>query len=354
MNKLWGFIVAYFLRWFPHGLEPGLRRIGNPGPESPVLVSGNFSLTLKRLIRSLVGQDLWLLVANSRGINVWCAAVGGMFTHHNVIAAIKTSGLADQVRHREVILPQLCAAGMDVKAIREEAGFQVRFGPVRAEDLPAYLAQGKKKTDAMSRFRFDLRHRLDMLLSNNTMFYLIVAIPLAIFWPHRLLAFTLLFWAAAFYLYLLFPYLPGKTGWSRSLYSALAVVLAIPAADFFRAGQPFLHYGWMIAVVLVFSTVGFDAAGILAAMPSDAEAFLHRLGIKRLGSLLQEKTLGRVALDREKCRGDMICYSICPVGVFGELDPDKKITLPWQNACFACGACVKQCPHDALSLQPRP
>lgn len=76
------------LRLLPHATQPGLRPVGNPGADAPVLVTGNYHLTVQRLERVLRGHDVWLLVANSRGINVWCAAGGGHFTHHDIIAAI--------------------------------------------------------------------------------------------------------------------------------------------------------------------------------------------------------------------------------------------------------------------------
>ena len=80
-----GCLVAYLFRWVPHASPTGLFPIGTPDERSPVIVTANFSLTVKRVRRALRGQDLWLLVANSGGINVWCAAAGGTFNEHRVI-----------------------------------------------------------------------------------------------------------------------------------------------------------------------------------------------------------------------------------------------------------------------------
>ncbi|RME00446.1 MAG: copper oxidase, partial [Deltaproteobacteria bacterium] len=77
MSSVLTWVMGTFFRWFPHRAPTGLRRVGNPDEKSPVLVTGNYTLTVARLLRHLEGLDLWVLVANSGGINVWCAACGG-------------------------------------------------------------------------------------------------------------------------------------------------------------------------------------------------------------------------------------------------------------------------------------
>ena len=350
MKTVIGWIVAYLCRWLPHSAATGLRAVGNPDQDSPVIVTCNFSLSVKRVLHALRGLNVWLLVAPSDGINVWCAACGGIFTHHRVIDAIKVSGLSDKVKHREVILPALSAPAMDKKAIKEETGFRARFGPVHADDLPAYLDQGKKKTEAMRRFRFDLAHRADMFLSMNFPVYLVPAIVLAIFFPNYLLGFTALFWFAVAFLYLFINVIPGKTGWGQAFFSVSFFVLAWAVFDWSMAGNPFLHWGWFIATFVIFFAAGFDLAGIASGRKSDAEQFVLRLGIKSIPGLLAEKDLGEITLDRDKCKGCGNCQDICPTSVYGDLDQDKKTTFNDREACFACGACVKQCPEDALSL----
>ena len=190
MTALLDWIVAYLFRWLPRSAPTGLFPIGKPDNSSPVIVTANFSLTVKRVRKALRGQNLWLLVANSEGINVWCAADGGIFTHNRVIDAIKVCQLADKVAHREVILPALSASGVDLDAVREETGFRARFGPVYAKDIPAYLAGRKKKTEAMRRFDFGLKHRLDMLLPMNFPLYLLIGIVVAVFGRQHLPGYT--------------------------------------------------------------------------------------------------------------------------------------------------------------------
>ena len=350
MKSVLAWLVAYFFRWLPHSTPTGLFSIGHPDEGSPVLVTANFSLTLKRVKNALNGLNLWLLVTNSDGINVWCAAAGGIFTHNRVIDAIKVSGLTNRVKHRDVILPALSAPGIDLKAIKEETGFCARFGPVYAKDVPTYLEAGKKKADAMKRFTFDFKHRLDMFVPMNFPIYLFVAIVLAVFWRQHLLGYTIIFWSAVAFLYLFLGVIPGKTGWSQAFFSASLCALIWAGTDWYWYGNPVMHWGWLIALFAIFFAAGFDLAGTASARRSDAEVLVHRLGFKKFGSFFSEKNSGEINFDRDKCKGCKHCMDICPVGVYGKLDIDKKTTFRNRDSCFACGACVKQCPGGALSL----
>jgi NAD-dependent dihydropyrimidine dehydrogenase PreA subunit len=348
---MFGWIVAHLARWLPHATPTGLYPIGDPDRHSPVLVTANFSLTVERVRHALSGRDVWLLVVFTEGINVWCAAAARIFTHHRVIDAIKVSDLVNRVDHREVILPALCAPGVDRKAIREATGFHVRFGPIYARDIAAYLDAGKRKSDAMLRFRFDLHHRLEMMVPMNLPFFLGLAIVPALFWYHLLLGATLFFWGAVVLLYLLVPYIPGRSGWTQALLSAGVVVLGWAALDWIRLGDPLHHWGWYLGTIGIFLMVGLDLAGTTTARKSDPEKLLHRLGVKSIGSLFSEKDIGEITLERERCNGCKICWEICPVGVYGDLDENNKRTFKNRDACFNCGACVKQCPTGALAIR---
>lgn len=345
-----GWIVSYLCRWLPHRAPTGLFPIGSPDRNSPVIVTSNFSLTIKRLKKGVEGQNLWLLVANTDGINVWCAADGGIFTENRVIDAVKVSGLADKVDHRRLILPALSAPGIDTKAIKEQTGFNARFGPVYAHDIPAYLEAGCKKTEEMRRFRFDWRFRADMFLPMNLPIYLLAAVVLGIFWRQYLLGYTVIFWGAVLFLYLFINVIPGRSGWGQAFFCAALVVVAWGGVDWYRTGDPLADWGWFVAVFAIFFAAGLDLAGTASARKSDAELLMHKLGFKSFGSLFSEKDLGEIALDREKCKGCGTCMKICPVGVYGGLDSEKKTTFRDRDACFACGACVKQCPEGALSI----
>jgi len=220
-------LINRFVPPYPQ-VAMGLYRIGDPGRESPVLATGNYELTVRRLVRELDGRvDCWLLVANSRGINVWCAAGGGHFTADGVVSAIKISGVREMVNRHELILPQLCANGVDGWQIREHTGWAVRWGPVRAEDVPAYLAAGRRKTAEMRWVTFPLRDRLEMTVVSTIFFGVLLAIPLSIFWPHLLgLALgAMILQAFAFGVFL--PWIPGHDGLVKGAFLAAVTVLAV-------------------------------------------------------------------------------------------------------------------------------
>jgi CO dehydrogenase/acetyl-CoA synthase gamma subunit (corrinoid Fe-S protein) len=151
------YILETIFRFLPIPQKTGLMKIGKPDRGSPVLLTGNYHLTVLKVKRALKGQNVFLLVANSRGINVWCAAAGGHFTHHEVISALKLSGIENHVDHRAIILPQLAACGIEAKVIDQRTGWKVKWGPVYIENFPAYLKNGQKKTASMSVVRFPLR-----------------------------------------------------------------------------------------------------------------------------------------------------------------------------------------------------
>jgi CO dehydrogenase/acetyl-CoA synthase gamma subunit (corrinoid Fe-S protein) len=129
-------------RMLPHRCPTGVVTIGRPTRSSPVVATGNYALTVRRIRRALAGRDVWLLVVNSRGINVWCAAGGGHLTHHDFVAAIRASRLDDLVDHRRLIVPQLTATGVERRYITDATGWNVRWGPADMADLHVYLDRG--------------------------------------------------------------------------------------------------------------------------------------------------------------------------------------------------------------------
>jgi hypothetical protein len=140
-------------------VAPGLYALGAPGPDAPACVTANYKLSFDILRRALAGIDAWILVLDTKGINVWCAAGKGTFGTDELVARIRSSRLAAHVSHREIIVPQLGAPGVDAHAVQQQAGFRVSYGPVRAEDLPAYLAAGRQATTCMRRVRFTFADR---------------------------------------------------------------------------------------------------------------------------------------------------------------------------------------------------
>jgi acetyl-CoA decarbonylase/synthase complex subunit gamma len=140
-------------------IEAGLYALGSPDDQSPVLVTGNYKMSFDYLRKGLLGRHAWLLVLDTNGINVWCAAGKGTFGTEELVRRIESSGLARVVAHRQVILPQLSGPGVAAHQVKKLSGFKVIYGPIKATDLPAFLDAGLKATPEMRLKSFTIRER---------------------------------------------------------------------------------------------------------------------------------------------------------------------------------------------------
>lgn len=141
-------------------IAPGLYAIGTPDADSDILISANYKLSFDALRKELQGHNLWLLVLETYGINVWCAAGKGTFGTNEIIRRVKACKVDLLVNHHRLILPQLGAPGVAAHEVRKGCGFNVVYGPVRASDLPAFLQAGRQATEQMRRVSFSTRERL--------------------------------------------------------------------------------------------------------------------------------------------------------------------------------------------------
>jgi hypothetical protein len=144
-------------------IAPGLYCVGKPGPESPVLVSANYKLSFDSLRRELDGVDAWILVIDTRGINVWCAAGKRNFSTEEVVRQVKRVSLDKLVSHRELILPQLAAPGVSSHKVKDGCGFKVTWGPIRASDLKIFLQNGHKADAAVRQLTFTTAERIVLI-----------------------------------------------------------------------------------------------------------------------------------------------------------------------------------------------
>lgn len=348
-------VIGTLFRWLPLSVEPGLRIFGHPTEESPVFVTANFDLTVKRVTRHLRNLDCYLLVAPTGGINVWCAAAGDNFTAHSVISAIKTSGISDKVATRTLILPQLAAPGVDVELVKKETGWNCKFGPVYAVDIPEYVANGFKKTDNMRRVRWPLGERLDIGFGVSTPMLLAILIILAIFMRSWLEEFTTLGFGLVALMFGFYPLIPGKAAWHKLLFVEGLIgigllVYILTAVD--RTGYILNLFFWSMGLVLF---IGIDFAGTTPFQKSQLDPWLDRLGIRRIGPVnftSRAKIItSKIILNQAKCTACGICYDVCPMGVYDvEKDQHQKVVVKYPERCEACEACVLQCPEGALSF----
>lgn len=236
------------MRWKrgEHRVRPGLYSLGKPGSDSPVLVSSNYTLSFDALRSALKGIDAYILVINTFGINVWCAAGKHTFGTEEVVERIETSELARVVSHRTVILPQLSAPGVSAHIVKKQSGFKVEYGPVRANDLPEYL-KTHTATPAMRLVRFGIIDRV-VLTSVEILgyfIYILAAGAVLFFWGGwaATLMVVLAVAGGAILFPVLLPWLPTRDfttkGWSLGIVITLAVILVdMPAVG---AGTTVAH-----------------------------------------------------------------------------------------------------------------
>jgi ubiquinone/menaquinone biosynthesis C-methylase UbiE/NAD-dependent dihydropyrimidine dehydrogenase PreA subunit len=343
-------ILDFCGRWFPNPVMPGLRRIGVPDRDSPVLVTGNFHLTVRRVEKSLKRQNCHLLVVQTKGINVWCASAGGEMNTHSILTALKTSDMARFVDHRELILPQLSAPGIDTRLLKQVSGWKGKWGPVYAIHLPDFLSRGHTKTQEQRRVRFDMLFRMEMLFSMNFLLWLFFTIIALTMDPAWAVVMTLIFWGAGFILYAGYYLLPFERGWSKALMLTIATMAVFILISVLRGGESWQHVGWMIFTSLVILSIGFDLKGIVGDQSSEAGALLNRMGFKSVGNLFRARYVhtGMITQDKSRCISCGICRSVCPVDVHGIGENQKDIVIVNNATCLNCSACVRQCPEKAL------
>jgi NAD-dependent dihydropyrimidine dehydrogenase PreA subunit len=356
-------IIETVFRLFPFPTKTGLRIIGSPGPDAPVLVTCNFDLTVRRVMKALAGLDCYLLVAPSHGINVWCASGGGIFNVHSVISVLKTSRIAEKVNHRTLILPQFSAPGVDIRRVEQETEWRCKFGPAYAADIPAYLEAGMKKTDAMRRAKFPLRDRLQMAVMWAGLLSVVVIIPVAILDWRMLPGALAMIWGFSIFLFAFLDqvsrFVPGPVGLVKTLILGLIGVAGVVAYGLavgeWSTGS---LIGWSLAILSVALVLGFDLDGTSPLCAGATVAYYAQKwpGILKLWGLIgyELEMPFTLELDPELCRGCKTCVEVCPKGVFQlyRLDGRQKSRVYQFEECEQCTACVKQCPERAILAEP--
>lgn len=280
-NRIDHFLIRWGYRRGEHRVRPGLYALGNPGKESPVFVTANYTLSFDALRSALKGVDGYILVLDTFGINVWCAAGKGTFGTDELVRRIEATGLKDVVSHRKVILPQLGAPGVRAPEVTKRTGFKVEYGPIRAGDLPEYLKTGKA-TPEMRRVRFPLADRIVLIPVE----LVAIVLPLAVM---TAVAFLGLGWlpalglvtaalAGAVLFPILLPHLPTKDYSTKGL--LLGFVLSLPFAAYqlmaLSSGE-WQRYASALAFLLVMPPV----TAYLALNFTGSTPFPSRTGVRK-------------------------------------------------------------------------
>ncbi len=124
----------------PIQVQPGVYEINNPTPESPVLVTTNFSITYFSVANEVEGSGLpaWLVVADAEGMSVLTAWAAGKFDAERIAKAIKEYRLAEKVTRKRLVLPGHVAV-LSGEVEEELPDWEIRVGPREAVDLPSFI-----------------------------------------------------------------------------------------------------------------------------------------------------------------------------------------------------------------------
>ena len=124
----------------PIQVEPDIYPVGDPGPESAVFLTTNFSLTYFIVSAEIEnsGISAWLVVPECEGMSVLTAWAAGKFSGDVIAKYIKAIGLEDRVSTRQIIIPGFVA---QISGELEEGlpGWKVLVGPQEAADIESFV-----------------------------------------------------------------------------------------------------------------------------------------------------------------------------------------------------------------------
>ncbi len=316
---------------------PRMIILGNPNRSSPVLITTNFDGTVRYVTKALEGLDAYLLVAPAGGLDVWCAAGGNRFNIDSIVSILKTSRVAELVKHRRLVLPQLCANGINMFDVRRKTKWSAVFGPVDAADIPEYLSL-RQRPDRMMRVTFHPQERLEMATA---------------------------MWGSLSLRYTIFPVLVfglGVAGWFVGGIAAMAALISlgcfvIPGKTFVqKAGLAFFLPGlaailgtdlWLHGTLSLLSLKWGSLlllASYLVGSSYPSYTPLWQCGYSTLFYGFPNLELDII---EEDCIGCNLCDQVCPVECFSTTENNKMI-FSRPDLCEGCMACLVQCPTDAI------
>jgi hypothetical protein len=264
-----------------HLVKPGLYSLGRPGLESPVFVTSNYTLSFDALRTSIKGIDGYILVLDTKGINVWCAAGKGTFGTNEVIKRVQEAELSKVVSHRTLILPQLGAPGVSAHEVQKQTGFKVDYGPVRAADLPRYLKNGPDAE--MRKVNFPLKDRIVLIpveMVQSLMIMTVAAVVLFLIGGlvPALMAITVVL-AGTVLFPILLPWLPTKDFSSKGI--VLGLIVAVPFIVNTVLGRGADPYWIMAMFGFADALLMAPGVGYLALNFTGSSTFASRTGVKR-------------------------------------------------------------------------
>jgi len=276
------FLARWGVKRSQHRVQPGLYRLGDPDPRSSVFVTANYTLSFDALRGALRGVDAYILVLDTHGINVWCAAAKGTFSTRELVERIESTHLREVVRSRVLILPQLGAAGVSAHEVKRSSHFKVEYGPVRAADLPEYLKTHQASAE-MRRVRFDLWDRLVLIPVEAVHAFLPMLAAAILLWflvgPLASLASLAAVLAGVALFPILLPWLPTRNFSTQGL--ILGGIISLPFALVNLLGSTastgWLRAGWSLFYLAIIPPVtGYLALNFTGSTPQTSKSGVQR------------------------------------------------------------------------------
>ncbi|MDP3563223.1 MAG: mercury methylation corrinoid protein HgcA, partial [Methanoregula sp.] len=280
-NRLDHFLARWGINRMGHRIEPGLYQLGTPTQESPVFASANYTLSFDAVRSALAGFNAYILVLDTKGINVWCAAGKGTFGTDELVNRIETTSLAAIVTHRKIIVPQLGAPGISAHDVQHRSGFKVEYGPVRARDLPEYIRTGKA-TPEMRTVVFSVWDRIVLAPVELVQVALPAIVIAAVLWflagPVAALAAITAVVTGTVLFPVLLPFIPTQDFSTKGL--VIGGVVAIPFAAAF-ASAPAVP-GWAALIAALIPLIIMPAVtAYLALNFTGSTTFTSRTGVRK-------------------------------------------------------------------------
>jgi hypothetical protein len=276
------FLARMGVNRMSHIIQPGLYALGHPSPDSPVFVTANYTLSFDALRSSLQNLDSYIMVLDTEGVNVWCAAGWGTFGTSEVVERIAATSLGMVVRHRKLMLPQLSASGVSAFEVKRLSGFTIEFGPIMASDIPEFMNK-HKVTSEMRKVRFNLKDRLVLIPVEIKAILLPMIIAALIFYflggILSMAALLVSLFAGIALFPALLPWIPTKDFSSKGLLLGISVALPFTLSIFVNSQTSILWMKLMqasIPLLMMAPVTSYLALNFTGSTP-----FTSRSGVKR-------------------------------------------------------------------------
>jgi len=281
-NRWDHFLARWSFNRSGHRVEPGLYALGSPQEDSPVFVTANYTLSFDAL-RSALGEiDSYIMVLDTKGINVWCAAGKGTFGTDELVHRIENTHLHNVVSHRVLVLPQLGAPGVVAHEVKNRSGFTIEYGPVRAADLPEYL-KTRQATPEMRKVKFTLWDRLTLIPVELVHVLLpLVAIAVALFFIGGFLtslAAVAAILAGVVVFPLLLPWLPTHDFSAKGF--ILGGLIALPFAVITFLHNPDAALWQLVSRIVTYLLALPPVTAFVALNFTGSTTFTSRSGVRR-------------------------------------------------------------------------